>query len=112
MFLFGNIVNHHNVFPSCNDVIEACAESWRAIAVECACGTDEFNRSLMMGRKTEGASGRGRQEEQQEQENARRKREERVEPGDEALNDARALQQMSEGVVDASEEFERIEDKR
>lgn len=71
-----------------------------------------------MGCKPEGASGRSKQEEQreqqeqQEQENARRRREERAEPGDEALNDARALQQMSEGVVDASEEFERIEDKR
>jgi hypothetical protein len=31
---------------------------------------------------------------------------------DEALNDARALQQMIEGTPDASDEFRRIEQKR
>lgn len=34
------------------------------------------------------------------------------EEGDEALNDARALQQMIEGVPDSDEEFRRIEQKR
>lgn len=32
--------------------------------------------------------------------------------GAEALNDARALQQMVEGTADATDEFERIERKR
>ena len=32
--------------------------------------------------------------------------------GDEALNDARALQQMVEGTADATDEFGRIERKR
>ena len=35
-----------------------------------------------------------------------------AEDGDEALNDARALQQMIEGVPDSDEEFRRIEQKR
>lgn len=35
-----------------------------------------------------------------------------AEGGDEALNDARALQQMIEGVPDSDEEFRRIEQKR
>ena len=35
-----------------------------------------------------------------------------AEGGDEALNDARALQQMSEGVPDTTDEFRRIEQKR
>jgi hypothetical protein len=34
------------------------------------------------------------------------------ESGDEALNDARALQQMIEGVPDSDAEFRRIEQKR
>jgi hypothetical protein len=48
----------------------------------------------------------------EEAERAERERQSRAEPGDEALNDARALQQMSEGVPDSGAEFERIEDKR
>lgn len=39
-------------------------------------------------------------------------REQPAEDGDEALNDARALQQMIEGVPDSDEEFRRIERKR
>jgi hypothetical protein len=35
-----------------------------------------------------------------------------AEDGDEALNDARALQQMIEGVPDSDAEFRRIEQKR
>ncbi len=35
-----------------------------------------------------------------------------AEDGDEALNDARALQQMIEGVPDSDDEFRRIEQKR
>lgn len=35
-----------------------------------------------------------------------------AETGEEALNDARALQQMIEGVPDSDEEFRRIEQKR
>lgn len=35
-----------------------------------------------------------------------------AEDGEEALNDARALQQMIEGVPDSDEEFRRIEQKR
>jgi hypothetical protein len=47
------------------------------------------------------------------EEEARRKRE-REETGDasDPLNDARALQQMIEGVPDSSDEFKRIEQKR
>lgn len=39
-------------------------------------------------------------------------RDQPAEEGDEALNDARALQQMIEGVPDSDEEFRRIEQKR
>ncbi|MBK4736368.1 hypothetical protein [Noviherbaspirillum pedocola] len=55
---------------------------------------------------------REEREEREEAERAAREREARAEPGAEALDDARALQQMSEGVVDTSEEFQRIEQKR
>jgi hypothetical protein len=41
-----------------------------------------------------------------------RDRDRLAEDGDEALNDARALQQMIEGVPDSDEEFRRIEQKR
>ena len=41
-----------------------------------------------------------------------RDRDQPAEKGDEALNDARALQQMIEGVPDSDEEFRRIERKR
>lgn len=41
-----------------------------------------------------------------------RDRDRPAEDGDEALNDARALQQMIEGVPDSDEEFRRIEQKR
>ncbi|WP_194712428.1 hypothetical protein [Noviherbaspirillum soli] len=41
-----------------------------------------------------------------------RDRDQPAEDGDEALNDARALQQMIEGVPDSDEEFRRIEQKR
>lgn len=39
-------------------------------------------------------------------------RDEPAQDGDEALNDARALQQMIEGVPDSDAEFKRIEQKR
>ena len=39
-------------------------------------------------------------------------RAEQPQSGEEALNDARALQQMIEGVPDSSDEFRRIEQKR
>jgi len=39
-------------------------------------------------------------------------RDQPAENGDEALNDARALQQMIEGVPDSDAEFRRIEQKR
>lgn len=39
-------------------------------------------------------------------------RDQPAEDGDEALNDARALQQMIEGVPDSDAEFRRIEQKR
>jgi hypothetical protein len=42
---------------------------------------------------------------------AARERDAGAEPDDEALNDARSLQQMSEGVADANEQFRRIERK-
>lgn len=48
-----------------------------------------------------------RQPDPQEQDQGRQ-----AEEGDEALNDARALQQMIEGVPDSGEEFRRIEQKR
>jgi hypothetical protein len=58
-----------------------------------------------------GAQRAGNEESRQPgQEEADRDRPE--ENGDEALNDARALQQMIEGVPDSDAEFRRIEQKR
>jgi hypothetical protein len=49
----------------------------------------------------------------EEEEEARRKRErEEADDAGDPLNDARALQQMIEGVPDSSDEFKRIEQKR
>jgi hypothetical protein len=65
-----------------------------------------------MASQSESAAERRDRENREAEERARREREARAEPGTEALDDARALQQMSEGVVDTSEEFQRIEQKR
>lgn len=65
-----------------------------------------------MEKPSESAAERRSREEREETERAAREREARAEPLAEALDDARALQQMSEGVADTSEEFQRIEHKR
>jgi hypothetical protein len=61
---------------------------------------------------TKGLKDAAESREREEAQRAQAGREARAEPGDEAKNDARALQQMQEGAVDTDADVERIEDKR
>lgn len=61
---------------------------------------------------TEGLKDAAERRERKEEKRAQAEREARAEPGDEAKNDARAVQQMREGAVDTDADIERIENKR